>query len=726
MTCNECFEAFSSALDGELDPNEQTALEDHLESCADCQHLRARMLALSADLKAQPFPQQTAVQLKSLATDALAGAQATRWGWTRGWLRIPYENWPLRMALRLVSSGSLVLAVFVALIVRNLLPAYTGVEAVSKAGLPDTQAWLSWNPAPEMLLWGSVIVLVVGLWTSGIPGFLIDLWSGTGLALKDLVRLGLSTLLIGPVAAFPLLADLDLGGYILACSLWAGLCLLISYLLIAFKTQRPLPRLAVDFVGVTLLIGLLEWLGRTSLKSYDARDIERLLALLVGSASFKTLEESLGFLVLSFLFLTLGLGGVVPSYRAVGGRFAAALCLVLGTGMLVYGGSILGRLDVDTPVKAELVGPRRAYILGSSQKNPWLLSHLEFPRLDVNVVGAESSPRAAQLRLMAAFLDWNERAVLEVLASWSERAPGVTWGLTSFTDSLGVRKQDVLTVPSTERRDVIATMLRKLRWRVLDQVVLSESTGVVSGRVENYPGSPLRLMKVEDRESVDQVAGTLSQEQEMVAELLQTGSVRSNFSLPKYRFTTTDPTGRFEFSRVPDGNYMLVLFMNEPAALTLNASIPGLIQLKNGEQVEFSPIRLTTGEEGTDIQLNGPRWQTQGRVEFSMNSEVTTAKLGEGATLVGFVENEIFTGGKARIKGLVEGSTEARGSLNVRFFGKNGRLLKEWDTPLSGTAELNELEVDTEGLSGYLQLSFTSKLGSLTLMSVKLERLPNG
>ncbi|MCA9781800.1 MAG: zf-HC2 domain-containing protein, partial [Candidatus Eremiobacteraeota bacterium] len=56
MTCNDCFEAFSCALDGELEPELQEAMNDHLESCADCRHLQTRMLSLSAEMKGQSFP----------------------------------------------------------------------------------------------------------------------------------------------------------------------------------------------------------------------------------------------------------------------------------------------------------------------------------------------------------------------------------------------------------------------------------------------------------------------------------------------------------------------------------------------------------------------------------------------------------------------------------------------------------------------------------------------
>ena len=160
MNCNECFEAFSSALDGELDPAEQSAMTEHLEDCQDCQRLQTKMLALSAELKAQPFPQVPEQRVVRIAARALEGAQASRLGWLRRVIRLPYENWALRAALRAFSFSTLAILVFFAGIVRHLLPSYSGVEAVAKSGLPHSSDWWAIDLSQSSLL------ILAGLFSS--------------------------------------------------------------------------------------------------------------------------------------------------------------------------------------------------------------------------------------------------------------------------------------------------------------------------------------------------------------------------------------------------------------------------------------------------------------------------------------------------------------------------------------------------------------------------------
>ena len=105
---------------------------------------------------------------------------------------------------------------------------------------------------------------------------------------------------------------------------------------------------------------------------------------------------------------------------------------------------------------------------------------------------------------------------------------------------------------------------------------------------------------------------------------------------------------------------------------------------------------------------------------------MTTAKLTPGSSISGFVDTKTFSGGRARLKILAEPSSSARGTLRARFLAKNGRELNVWQQTISGATVYNELQLDTEGLKGYLQLTFLSETGQLTLKRIKLEVLTDG
>ena len=726
MTCNECFEAVSSALDGELEPNDQQAMDEHLEECADCRHLRTRMLALSQDIKNQTFPHPTPDQLTTLTQQALSGAQASKLGWLRGWLRWPYENWPLRTGLRFITSGSLTILVFLSLVLSYILPAYQGAEAVPKSALPQDMEWLNWLPSPELIFLNAALVLVLGLWTAGLPGFLLDLWSESTLAVKDIVRLGTASVLLAPVAGLPFLLGLEPSSYVVMCCLWAAFSLIMSYFFIAFKAERSLPKLALDFALLALVVGALEATARWSQSLPGRQQLLTKMAALVGSTDFATLSQCMLWTLLGFTIPLLGLTCLVPSYRSQGGRIVGIVLLLIGLGCFGFSLTSWRALPLGVPVRAEYVGERQAFILGSGQDDPWLLTYLPYPQLDVNVVGPASSPKAARLRIASAYLNWNEKALLESLSQWAGNAPGVAWGLSSFTDNLGQRRQSTMIVPTLARKETIETMLSELRWRMLDEVVLSQEEGSLSGQLVGQADVAIRLLEAPDSGSMEEAVNSLMTEQALVEELAERDPLSPNFQFPRQRTTLTDMEGRFRFQHLSGGRYFLAILKDEPVALTLNPSIPGVVELADGQQLQLPPIRLTSGVAGRDISLAEKDWETRGVVDFSANSELTTAKLTPGSSISGFVDSTIFSSGQARLKILAEPSEAGQAHLQVRFLAKNGRELNSWRLPLSGTSVYNEIKIDTDGLLGYLQLTFVSEKGQLTVKKIKLEVLRDG
>ena len=726
MTCNECFEAVSSALDGELEPNDQQAMDEHLEECAHCRHLRSRILALSQDIKNQTFPHPTPDQLQTLTRQALAGAQASKFGWLRGWLRRPYENWPLRVGLRFVTSGSLTVLVFLSLLLSYILPAYQGAEAVPKSALPQAVGWLEWLPSAELVFLNAALVLVFGLWTAGLPGLLLDLVSESTLSVKDIVRLGISSVLLAPLAGLPFLLGLEPSAYIVLGCLWAAFSLIVSYFFVAFKAERSLPKLALDFALLAVVVGILEATARWSQGLPGRQQLLTKIAALVGSADFATLSQCILWSLLGFTIPLVGLICLVPSYRSQGGRTAGVIIFLLGLGCFGFSLSSWRTLPLGVPVRAEYVGAREAFILGSGQDDPWLLTHLPYPRLDVNVVGPSSSPKAARLRIASAYLDWNEKALLESLTQWAANAPGVAWGLSSFTDNLGQRQQSTMVVPTQARKQAVETMLSELRWRMLDEVVLSQETGTLSGQLMGQADVAIRLIEVPESGSVQEAVDSLNFEQALVEELAERDPLSPHFQFPSQRTTLTEMDGRFQFQHLSAGRYFLAILKDEPVALTLNPTIPGMIELSDGQQLELPPIQLTSGVAGQDISLAEKDWQAEGVVDFSANSDLTTAKLTPGSSISGFVDSTLFSGGKARLKILAEPSEAGQAHLLVRFLAKNGRELNTWRLPLSGLSVYNELIIDTDGLLGYLQLSFVSQKGQLTVKKIKLEMLRDG
>ena len=720
MTCNECFEAFSCALDNELEPELQESMSDHLESCAECRHLQTRILALSVEMKGQPFPSPSDSAVKILTQTALSESADVSWDWLRRFLRFPYEHWIPRTGIRLLTYGAMLMLVFQTIIVNSIQPLYGGIEAVSNRGLEGLSTWPQWSPPPELVHWWAPLVFLLGAWTNGLPGFVVDLWSQARLSRKDLLTLGVGMLLLGPVMFLPYLAHFQPGRYAFACCAWAGLCSLGTYAFMVFKTQRPLPKLAIDFVILAVVLGALEVAARKALDFDGPASLEVLVKVAVGHLGFAGMVSGLGLAGLTLILTVLGLTGLVGSYRSQGGRIVAGLLLIAA----LLCASQVPFSDSKQSLSLQSLPEKHAYVLGSSRVNPWVLSKAPYP--GITVASEETTPEAARARLIAAFLRWDEAGLLSGLSDWADRAPGVTWGMLGFVESLGEREQSLLRVATEERRKTVSHLLQKLRWRRLNDVVLSSPGGVITGRMVGWDGKPaadlaLRLIPVADDGSIEQVLGRLEAEQEWARGILEHELIDPNHAVPRSLAVMTDAEGAFRFPRLQGGRYFLASLMDRDLGLTLNASIPGAIDLDPGRRLDLGEIRLSLGQEGSDITLSQERWKTTGTVSFSSNSEVDSAKLEKGASITGFVDSKLFAGGRAKVKVASQGG----GALEARFFTREGQLVKRWTSGLSDSG-FDELEVDTGGKEGYLQLVLSSGKSQLNVSNVKIEVLSRG
>ena len=720
MTCNDCFEALSCVLDGELEPELQDAMNDHLESCADCRHLQTRMLALSAEMKGQSFPVVPESEVRKIVQTALTESATVSWDWLRRLLRFPYESWLPRTALRLVSYGTMLLLVLQTLIIRYVAPLYSGLEATSEQGLEGLSSWPAWSPPLEMVQWWALLVFVVGAWTAGAPGLVVDLWGNSRLIKKHVLTLGTGLLLVGPAMFLPLLAELQVGRYLCACCLWAGICALLTYALLLFKTQRSLPKLAVDFAILALFLGVLEASARRALELDGPATLGNLIELSAGHFSFAGIVSGLALAGGAVILTILGLASFARSYRSRGGAAVGVVALALAA--ICAAKTPLWSVEQNVLIQKDTT--QVAYVLGSARSNPWVLSRESYPGLAVG--DDTSTPEAARVSLLAAYLRWDEAGFLGLLSSWADRAPGVTWGLVSFIDTLGVRNGTTLTVPTEERRKLVSHLLQKLKWRRLNDVVLSEPGAIIDGTLIGLDGSPaanvpLRLFKISDDGSIEDVLVRLSEEQQWARELLTQNIPSPAETFPRRLSVVTDSSGSFRFSRLPAGRYFVAILMEQELNLTLNSSIPGSIDLKEGKRTELGRIRLSVGTEGRDISLAPDRWRSEGKVSFSTNSEIDSAKLEPRATLTGFVDTQTFAGGRARVKFVSQGA----GTVEARFFSKEGDLNERFQTELSETG-FDELEVDTGEQDGYLQLVVSAKDRQLNLNYVKIEVLSRG
>jgi predicted anti-sigma-YlaC factor YlaD len=725
MTCDECFEAFSASLDFELPGDEQEAMNEHLDGCPDCQRLRTKLLSMSAEMKGQPFPEPAPEALKAMTEAALAGLQTSRWGLLRRFLRAPYENLLSRHGLRVASFGGVTALVTLSAIARWLLPPYVGMESAAKKGLPEAATWLAWAPSSGALTWAALTVIIVAAWTGGLPALLSDLWSEARLTHRQVGAAALGLALAGPFAALPLLAGLELGAYVLVCCFWTGLCLVAAFALIAFKTPRPLPRLALDFAALVLPLGLLEALARAALDLPRALECQPAIAMLVGSVPFPTLASCLILLASATTLLGSGLAGLIPSYRGGGGRALPLLLILGGLGGLAYGWLEVTPRGVVSPVRAQLKESRQAYLLAAGPENPWLLPAIDYPRLEVDVAGPGVDPRAARLRLASAYLDWDEARALLALRTWADNAPGVTWGLSSFVDSLGQRQGPLLTLPTEERQQAVAHLLGQLRWRVLAESALSSDRGSVSGRIEGAQGrrEGVRLRLIEVNGELSTTLADLAKEADLARTLVAGDDLDSDFSVPLQRTVTSGVDGEFEITRVPDGQYVLAILSEQALSLTHNSTIPGVFEVKDGQKVRLEPIRLTVGSQGEDLTLDDSRWRAEGAVKFAVESSGPSLTVLPGAVVSTVVDGQTFSSGTAKVKVLTDGEPGAVGLLRVSLLSKEGRLHKESELELEGMG-LQELEIASGDRQGYLRVALVGVSGRLKVKAVKLEVLP--
>ncbi|MCA9781413.1 MAG: hypothetical protein KC800_32065, partial [Candidatus Eremiobacteraeota bacterium] len=633
----------------------------------------------------------------------LTESATVSWDWLRRLLRFPYESWLPRTGIRLAAYGVMLMLVLQTVIIRYVVPLYTGLEATSEQGLEGLSSWPAWSPPLELVQWWALGVFLLGAWTAGAPGLLVDLWGNAQLIKKDVMTLGAGLLLIGPAMFLPLLAELQLGRYLCACALWAGVCAFFTFGLILFKTQRSLPKLAMDFAILSLFLGLLEMAARKALELDGPMVLGSLIDTSVGHFGFAGIVSGMALAGAALMLGLLGLASLSRSYRSPGGAVVGVVALVLAA--VCAAKMPLWSADRQVPVAKST--SQVAYILGSARSNPWVLSKESYPGLATSE--EVDTPEEARAALLAAYLKWDEARFLNILSDWADRAPGVTWGMVSFVDTLGVRNGTTLTVPTEARRKLVSHLLQKLEWRRLNDVVLSEPGGGVEGTLIGLDGAPatnvpLRLIKVAEDGSIEEVVQRFTEEQDWARQLLSQNSLSPGETFPRRISVATDGSGGFRFSRLPAGRYFVAVLLDQDLNLILNASIPGAIDLAEGERLELGRIRLSVGTEGEDVSLASDRWRPEGKVSFSTNSEIDSAKLEPKAVMAGFVDTKIFAGGRARVKLVSQGP----GAIEARFYSKDGVLKERFQSELSGSG-FDELDVDTGGQEGYLQLVITAK-----------------
>lgn len=718
MTCDECFEAVSASVDGELPGDEREAMHEHLDDCADCQRLRARLLSLSAEMKVQPFPEPGPAEVKAVLEAAVASLTTSRWSALRRWLRFPWESAAWRHGLRLASFGGAAGLAGLALIVRWLLPPLSGTEATALHSLPDP-IWSQLAKALPMLAWTPLLVMLVAAWTGGWPALLADLRAEAQVQPGQVAAAALGMAVAGPFAALPLLAALQPGAYVLVCCLWTSFCLLAAFALLAFKTPRPLPRLALDFAALVLPLAVLEGVARAALDLPQASEYEATIAEIVGSYSFPTLCAGIATLVLSLTLLGTGVAGAIPSYRSSGGRSIAFLMLVVGLGALGHGLKE-ARAHLSSAPRLRLDVSRQAYLLATSETNPWLLPALAYPRLEVESEGTAQEGLRAQVA--AATLDWDEPRLLQATRQWAERTPGVAWGLSAFVDSLGERHGPKLFVPSEGRQKLVAELLGMLRWRVLSQVQLSAANGSVIGRVIDARGrrAGLRLRLLETRGALEEVETDLAGEAAWAQRVAASTEGPGN-GLPLQRTAITGPEGDFTFPRVPPGRYVLAILPDQASSLTVNPSLPGIFEVGQGE-VRLDPIRLSEGGQAEDLPLDSSLWQAQGPVEFTLGVEGPGARLGVGGVVSTLIDDHPFDSGTAQLKVKLDGEPDSRGCLKLTLLSKDGRRQAESEQEVR--PGLSEVEIASRGREGYLQIALLASRGSLRAKAVRLEVRP--
>ena len=114
-------------------------------------------------------------EVRKIVQTALTESATVSWDWLRRMLRFPYETWLPRTGLRLIAYGAMLMLVLQSVIVRYVVPLYTGLEATSEQGLEGLSSWPAWSPPLEMVQWWALGVFLLGAWTAGAPGLVVVL-----------------------------------------------------------------------------------------------------------------------------------------------------------------------------------------------------------------------------------------------------------------------------------------------------------------------------------------------------------------------------------------------------------------------------------------------------------------------------------------------------------------------------------------------------------------------
>lgn len=732
MMSKDMFEQLSAYLDGELSPQEVVEIEKLLESSAQYRKLLAQLQGLSGDLQDQDFPDSTSETVALTVARTLEQLHQEEQGWWRRLLELPMQQPSFRLVLQLVLNLVLPALSALGLLALAIMPEYVSTQPSSITSfefanrLAGLALWLSDHS--ELLAWLPLLVplllVVLGGWAHGGAELLTDLWHGHPLQASRLMRFGVGMVWLAPLAGLPLLLTAAGRYYLAFCCAWVGLWLMGCFLLTLLRARRPLPACALDFVVMLVLLSGLEWLARRSPQlSQRLLTLGERLPEVVGAQWW--FFSSVLLVVAVATLLTL-LGIALPPYRGrSGGRLSQLLLLLIGLLALVGLGQRVSEVQATTETAVAARETRSALLLADSPDNRWLVAQLEYNGV---ISEAESqkewgwnSAGRHRERAVDAFLDWDERRLLEELSRWSQRAPGPLQGFHQYLSLLGEPGDQTLNSFTLERAKTLKEISARLHWRGQQEVQLEIASGAVKGTVVlpglNVSELPVRLipcddtatalaqLKEEARLPIDPLAATLS---------LDTRNFFSTLELDE-----NTHSARFGFEGVPPGRYLLALLVPPGMKFTSNASLPQVFEVKRST-VDLGTVVLTRPDAQIALPLESRDWKTRGKVSFQTGEHGPYVRLSPSGELSQFVDLLPYQRRSLRLQAALRG--EAR--LKAVTYAKDGRVLAtEESKSVNGKAQLDLL---VSPGSGYVQVVVAAEEETVVVDGIQMEVLSDG